>query len=139
MSKFKGSYEDRRKQVGREYVKMLKQGETPTIANAMIRAGYTPLTANTKTKQIAQSKEFTQEVSKYLNKLDKLEDLTIQRALETVGEASYRDAIHGIDTLSKAKRLVMSSNVDNVMEETDADVILERIQRITIKRRTMDA
>ncbi len=96
---------------------ILKESKgTISIRKAMIQAGYSPITANSG-KDIQRVRESTQvqnALKENEEKIEKIIQASYKRALETAHKATYRDAINGIDTLTKTKRLIQGKTTENV-------------------------
>lgn len=128
-----------RRQAGRAYVDDLANGRKPSMKKAMLKAGYTQATAISGTRQhnVRESQEFEEELKRYNADLKEIRDLSIANAIKKASNATFRDSVNAIDTLDKIKMRNESSNVDYFGDEDNTDVILERIQRITLKNKSI--
>lgn len=115
--------------------KILENGQKPSIKQAMIEAGYTPLTANAKAGMVLQSREVQEQISDLEQKIDEVIDLSIEQAKKKVDDANYRDAVYGVDTLTKTKQQIRQLvNPDEQKWYTD-DQMTAVFERLTIRKR----
>lgn len=83
------------------------------------------------------SPEAIRELDIYLKKYDNLIETSIEKAKEKSDQGSFRDHIYAIKTLNESKTLVKNAGlgIEDEFTNEEADVILERIQRITFKNK----
>ena len=95
---------------------ILRENPGMSIAKAMIKAGYSPNTAKggKGAKLITESSIYARVKEENEKKIEKIIQASYKRALETAHKATYRDAVTGIDTLTKTKRLIQGKTTENV-------------------------
>ena len=96
---------------------LVKQSNgTIAISKAMRLAGYSKSSANCgkDIKRVRESSQVQKAIKENEKKIEKIIQASYKRALETAHKATYRDAITGIDTLTKTKRLIQGKTTENV-------------------------
>ena len=86
-----------------------------SMSQAMLQAGYAKNSIDGKTmRAVRESAQVQNALKENEEKIEKIIQASYKRALETAHKATYRDAINGIDTLTKTKRLIQGKTTENV-------------------------
>ena len=102
-----------------------------TLAELMRKAGYSESQSRSP-GHIFKTESFKKELNPVIIKMLKLRDASLARAAKTVGKAKYRDAIDGVDKLTKNTELLSGraterhavlddekkSKIDEMMEDS---------------------
>ena len=108
--------------------KQIEQGITPNIPKAMAEAGYAKNTIKYQKKRFLQSEVFQEKIEEVIN-------LSIDNAKEKATKATFRDSVNAVSVL--AKTLIdaqQSQRMEDFFKDDERnDLILERIQRITLR------
>jgi phage terminase small subunit len=118
---------------------IIKNKPEISMTQAMLQAGYSHHTATTgkEMKKVRNSPQVQQALKQHQQQIDKLIQNSYKYALKKQKEATFRDNIDAITKLHKTSIELKQSNIDIddfFKEEERTDVILERIQRITLKK-----
>ncbi len=81
-------------------------------AKAIRDAGFADITAKTPEK-VFGSVALKPEVDKVVAKLESLRERALQRMAKMSGKASYRDAVYGVDILTKNHQLLTGGKTEN--------------------------
>jgi len=109
-----------------------------SLSQAMLKAGYSKNSLDGETmKAVRNSPQVQNALKQHQEKIDKLIQNSYKYALAKQKDATFRDNIDAITKLHKTSIELKQTNVDIdnfFKEEERTDVILERIQRITLRK-----